>query len=106
MLTLTVDIVRFADAYQPGIVECQFNDAWGNQHLFIDKLPLFTTDDLSEASSYPQPGVIACTIIKRWQDLQGRELVTIDTNQPWLIESTAEQTQFDVLPSQLTGLEI
>jgi hypothetical protein len=41
MPSLRVQIVRFVDEYQPGIVECQFRDADGQMHSAIGKLPCF-----------------------------------------------------------------
>ncbi|HEV8487968.1 MAG TPA: hypothetical protein VGV87_30895 [Blastocatellia bacterium] len=103
MPELTVDIIRYVDAAQPGWVECRLIDAWGKQHSVIDKVPIFTAGDLTETSAYPQPGIIACAIVRCWQDPQGRKIVTIDTNTPWGVESSTGQTQFDVLAAELTG---
>lgn len=38
MPNLRVKIVRFVEAYQPGIVECQFHDADGRVHSIIGKI--------------------------------------------------------------------
>jgi hypothetical protein len=102
MPDLIVNIVRFVDEAQPGVVEGVMTDAWGSAHAFIDKVPLFTETQLTERSSYPQPGLIACGIIRRWRDSDGREITTVDTL--WGVESTEGQTRFDVRTSQLTGL--
>lgn len=104
MPEVIVDIIRYVDATQPGVVECRLIDAWGSLHTFIDKVPIFTIADLRETSVYPQRGVIACAALKRWQDPQGREIVTIDTKIPSRVESSTGRTQFDVLSSELTGL--
>jgi len=104
MPELIVDIVRFVDGAQPGIVECVMTDAWGTAHAFIDKVPIFTTAELTERSSYPQPGVIACAVLRRWHDSDGREIATIDTHEPWCVESTDGQTHFDVPTSKISGL--
>ena len=101
MLVVKVEIVRFVDEYQPGIVECKLIDASGCQHTFIDKLPIFTAADLWTDSTYPQPGVIACIQVDRQRNSQGLEIVTIDTEQPWHVETVSGQTRFDVLPEQL-----
>lgn len=62
MPSLRVQIVRFVDEYQPGIVECQFRDADGQVHLIIGKLPYFTSADLWSDSEYPQPGEVECRV--------------------------------------------
>jgi hypothetical protein len=61
MPRLRVQIVRFIEAYQPGIVECQFRDAEGQVHSIIGKLPYFTEANLWFDSDYPQPGEVDCT---------------------------------------------
>jgi hypothetical protein len=103
MPELIVEIVRFVDETQPGVVECVMTDAWGADHVFIDKVPIFTTAGLTECSSYPQCGTIACGVLRRWHEHDGREIVTVDTSDSWHVESTEGQTQFDVLASQLVG---
>jgi hypothetical protein len=55
--------VRFVEAYQPGIVECQFNDVYGMTHSVIGKMPYFTSANLWFDSEYPQPGDIECRVL-------------------------------------------
>ncbi len=88
-------------APQPGIVECQLFDAYGNEWTFQDKAAIFVSHDLDADSDYPQPGVIAGEIIKQWQDRNGREIVSIDTERPWGVEAMTGESRFDVLQSQL-----
>jgi hypothetical protein len=101
MYYVRVQIIRYVDDYQPGWVECAFQDAWGREWMFIDKLPIFTEAYLDEQSNYPQPGFIACEIIRTWRDDNKRELISIDTSRPWGIEATDGETQFDVLAEQI-----
>lgn len=63
MPSLRVQIVRFVEAYQPGIVECQFHDADGRVHSIIGKMPYFTGADLWFDSEYPQPGEVECRVL-------------------------------------------
>ena len=53
---LAVEIVRFVDDYQPGIVACEFFDAEGYRRTVIDKVPYLSSVDLGAGSDYPQPG--------------------------------------------------
>jgi hypothetical protein len=55
MPAVTVQISRFVDEHQPGFVECILMDALGESHLFVEKVPVVSTDDLWSTSSYPQP---------------------------------------------------
>ena len=101
MHTIAVTILRYVDNSQPGWVECVFRDAWGRQHVFREKVPVVSTESLDAASAYPQPGIIACEIKKRWQDEKARDLVTISTERPWGCESIDGATGFDVVTEQL-----
>ncbi len=40
---LAVEIVRFVDHYQPGIVACEFVDASGRLQTVIEKAPVVST---------------------------------------------------------------
>lgn len=96
---LAIQIVRFVDDRFPGWVECQFADATGRVHTFVDKYPLFTAQMLDAHSQYPRSGEVQCEILSRSPDARGRELVRI-----WMpgIESTEGLSEFVVLPMQLS----
>jgi hypothetical protein len=98
---VVVEILRWVDDYQPGIVECKLVDAAGESHLFIEKSPIVSTEDLWSHTTYPRPGAIDCTLLERWMDEKGRQLSRIDTSRPWHVESTEGCTSFVVLESQL-----
>jgi hypothetical protein len=100
MLGVEVAITRFVDDDQPGWVECLLVDAEGKKHLFIEKVPVVTLEDLNPRSSYPRIGIIACQRLarKRVDDL---EIVKIDTAKPWAVESIDGQASFVVLSHQL-----
>ena len=98
-----VEITRFTDSTNPGWVECRIADAWGKEWSFVEKLPVVSRDDLGAESEYPQTGIVACEIVKRWQDDQNRDLATIDTTKPWGVESSDGNTQFDILVDQLVN---
>lgn len=95
--------MRFIDAWQPGRVRCALADAWGRTGTFEDKGPIFTTAWLDDPSAYPQPGALACRVVRRWRDAAGRGLVTIDVREPYDLESTDGQTCFGALPEQMTA---
>ncbi len=105
MIAVRVTITRFVDDSQPGWVECKLVDAWGREWSFIEKEPVVSLVALDASSNYPQPGVIGCLIVERKQDADGREVVTINTEKPWAIESTTGEHQFDVMPGQLIEIE-
>jgi hypothetical protein len=104
LMELAVQIVRFVDDYQPGIVECEFNDADGRRHTLRDKAPIFTTELLDVHSKYPQPGTARCTALRVWHDSLGRELTTISTAEPFCIDSIEGLSEFVVLQSQVSAV--
>ena len=100
MHDIAVQIVRFVDESQPGWVECELVDADGRRHLFIDKVPIFTLDDLRADSKYPVPGIVRCEVLRKFKDEGGRELVHVRTVKQWGIESTEGLSEF-ILPASL-----
>ena len=102
---LAVEIVRFVDESFPGFVACVFVDANDCRHTFLDKVPAFTIDTLFDANStYPQPGALRCTVLNRWSDESGRELVRVSTAQPDGVESTDGSAEFLVLSTQVSPI--
>jgi hypothetical protein len=101
MISIRVSIVGWVDDCQPGIVKCALQDAYGQTWEFIEKLPIVAAAELDKTSTYPQPAEIACEVIRDWENDKGQELVTIDTDNPWGVESTQGTTRFDVFKHQL-----
>jgi len=102
MLGIRVTIVRYiSDEPQPGIVECQFEDAHGHRWSFVEKTAYVSIRNLDAQSKYPQEGVLACEIVQHSLDRAGREVIRIDTEHPSHIESVEGETKFDVLPESL-----
>jgi hypothetical protein len=101
MQGVNVKICRYVDDSFPGWVECRLVDALGHEHVFVEKVPAVTKAHLNEASSFPQAGVIACIVLGRSESDDGRELVHIDTQTPWSIESSDGRSRFDVWSEQL-----
>jgi hypothetical protein len=103
MLYVRVEICRYVDHSQPGWVECRLIDAEGVEHVFTEKVPVVTDTHLDDASSYPQPGLIACHIVGRRTRNDGSEVVSIDTQTPWGVQSKEGVSRFDVPWKQLVG---
>jgi hypothetical protein len=56
MQGIRVTIVRsISDEPQPGIVECQFEDAHGRQWSFVEKTAMVSAEHLDAQATYPQP---------------------------------------------------
>jgi hypothetical protein len=100
-IAISVKITKFVDIGYPGFVECVLVDANGLEWTFVDKIPIVACKYLDENSSYPQDGQIACEVISRRVDENGRSVVLVDTDQPWHINSVTGQTRFEVFDEQL-----
>lgn len=102
MPALQVEISRFIDEHQPGFVECTLVDANGQCHLFVEKVPIVSKEDLWSTSSYPRSGLIECEIEEEEMKTEsGLPVFRVSTEKPWGVESTTGQTQFLVKPSQV-----
>ena len=64
MPNLRVQIVRYVEAFQPGIVNYQFRNADGQVHSIIGELPCFTAANLWFDSEYPQAGEVNCRVLR------------------------------------------
>jgi hypothetical protein len=95
---------RFVDDAQPGWVECELTDAEGRVHLFREKVPVVTSENLDASSTYPRPVTLACQI-RGQRTSSGYAVVEVDTSQPSGIESTEGRTSFVVSPQLLVTAE-
>ncbi len=100
---IKVEITRFVDASQPGFVECRLVDASGSEFLFVEKVPVVTLEDLNANSSYPRQGIVACRIVEK-KRVDNREVFRVNTEEPWGVESTTGEVEFDIFPEQLLEL--
>jgi hypothetical protein len=94
MTSVAVDIMRITDSSQPGWVECVLHDAHGVPWIFVEKVPVVTTENFSESSSFPRRGSFACEILVGKGTGGVSSLVEIDTSRPWGIEATDGTTKF------------
>jgi len=102
MPRLRGSIIRFVDQHQPGFVECEFTDANGTIHTIVDKVPIFSVDDLWSDSVYPQPGFAGCEVLARLEDPRGHKLARVTIAKPDCLESTGGRSEFVVLESQIS----
>jgi hypothetical protein len=101
VLGIKVTIERFTQEWQPGWVECSFVDAAGRFHLFEEKVPIVSHENLDARSEYPRFGIIGCQVVGVRVEPDGREVVIVDTERSWRIESKAGESRFEVLREQL-----
>jgi hypothetical protein len=99
---LLVSIVALRDLdWFPGIAECEFMDAVGQLHRFVEKIPIVSENWLIDTTVLPYLGVVRCKILAEWSDTDGRELVRVSTEEPDYVDSTEGLNVFVVLSSQL-----
>lgn len=99
---LGVRITRIWDLdWYPGFAECVMVDTLGMEHRFQDKIPVFSSRSLTP-EDIPCAGVLRCIIAEENPD----GTVTVNTEFPDDIESTAGEHLFRVNPSQLADGEM
>jgi hypothetical protein len=89
MAAVACQVVRWvADEPQPGLVEAQLTDSDGRLWSFIDKEPVFWSQEaVGRLSRFPVAGAIRCQIIGHAVLADGREVVTVDTRRPDGVDS-------------------
>jgi hypothetical protein len=85
----------------PGVVESEFCDAHGRRWCFVEKTAYVTAEILDRQSGYPRSGAIACEVVGRSLDASGHEIIVIDTERPWGVESVEGMMRFEVPPDRL-----
>ena len=72
------ELIRWvSDEPQPGVVEVRLVDASGEEWAFIDKIAIFTADNVSSTTTLPVPAAIRCELLATRQDDLGREVVDV-----------------------------
>jgi hypothetical protein len=99
---LSIQMVRFVNERQPGLVACEFMDADGRKHTLEDNVPVFSAETLNPRMAFPRPGIVRCEELQRWRDAKGRELVRVSTGRPDGVVSTEGLSEFTV-PAQLVS---
>lgn len=103
MYNIKVQLLRIVDFSDfPGWVEFNLIDAWGNSHLFCDKIPVVTCENIDLDSSFPRDGFLRCELLEEWTDDKGRKIVTVSTENPDHVDSVDGVNKFDLLPGQPT----
>jgi hypothetical protein len=103
---IKIKIISFISDDQPGFVECKFYDAFNNEHIVQEKLPIVTDKYLDTNSEYPQDGIIACKIVKQWEDKNGKTIFTVNTTKPWAVDTIEGLTEFNLFEEQLTDFKL
>jgi hypothetical protein len=104
---LLVTIIEYisSDSY-PDWVRCRFEDVHGKEWPIKEKVPVVTSHGFDESTPLPHPAYVAVRILKRYLDAQGRDVVTVDTDAIWGIETEDGASVFDVFGSQVVESEL
>ena len=79
----------FDNSGYPEIICCEFLDANGRKHCFVEKWPVVSAEKLER--HFPQACAIGCTVIQR---KAGSYVVS--TMKPWGIESVEGTSEFEI----------
>lgn len=100
MKSIIVTIEMFLADDFPGWVICSLIDADGKEWRFEEKVPVVSLEALTKHSTYPCIGYVECEIISEEKTEKGL-IYTVDTSEPWGIESTCGNSTFRVVAQQL-----
>lgn len=102
MKLLLVSVIEYIHTgSHPDRVKCRFEDVYGKEWTLEEKVPVVTEKDFDETTPLPHPAFVAVRILKTYRDEQGREVVTVDTDAIWGIETEDGESVFDVFESQI-----
>ncbi len=100
MPDIRAQAIRWISDDFPGFVECRFSDVWGITHLVHEKVPVVTTLSVDARTLLPVDVLLACELIS--VRVEGAcAVVTVTTEKPWAIDSTAGLSRFELAPDQL-----
>lgn len=86
------------DSSYPEIVLCEFADFKGIKHEFIEKWPVISSEKFDNI--FPKCCSIGCVIIE-----ERTKTYTVNTDQPWGIESTEGNTIFEIDTNMLIEMD-
>ena len=89
----------------PDRVRCRFEDAYGKAWTLEEKVPVVTPHGFDENTPLPHPANVAVRIVNTYRDTRNREVVTVDTNAVWGIETEDGESVFDVFSFQIIESE-
>ncbi|MBL7798976.1 MAG: hypothetical protein JNJ90_20930 [Saprospiraceae bacterium] len=69
--------------------------------MLEEKVPVVTPHGFDENTPLPHPAYVAVRILNTYRDTRNREVVTVDTNAIWGIETEDGQSVFEVFGSQV-----
>lgn len=82
------------DTSYPEFVLCEFTDANGYNHKFVEKWPVVSEEDFE--NFFPKDCLLGCVIIE-----EKPTTYIVSTEQPWGIESEEDISVFEISKSQL-----
>jgi hypothetical protein len=101
MPKIAIQLLRFVDDHQPGFVEFELCDAYGHQHLFVEKIPVVTLLNVNSTSSFPISEKLDCTIALKRTSIDSTIQFEVDTTAPWGVVSNTNQSKFWVKSTAL-----
>lgn len=78
----------------------------GRLWSIFEKVPVVTSHGFDETTPLPHPAYVAVRILNTYRDSNNREVVTVDTDAIWGIETEDGASVFDVFGSQVVESEL
>lgn len=83
----------------PEIVLCEFTDFKGKKHEFAEKWPVISNEEFG--NTFPKHCSIGCVIVE-----EKEKVYTVNTDQPWGIESIEGKTIFEVDKNMIVEMDV
>jgi hypothetical protein len=97
IVLLRCEAIAWEDHDWPGWIRVRLVDATGQSWFFIDKVPIFFSDDLVGAINFPAPVLVRCRVVSEGPG----DVVTVSTAAPDAVEAQDRTTTFQVRVDQI-----
>jgi hypothetical protein len=105
MQFLEVNIMAYADPWNPGWIRCHFLDANGNHRIISEQAPVLTMEGTDPLHKFPAEGLIPCRIIQQSVNEKNELIVKIDISKSEAVSPEEGLDIFDVRADQLHFFE-
>jgi len=99
---MIVEITKIIDDdCWPAVVECKFSDAYGKEHTINEKFPIVTSEIITPNSTFPQKGMVRCSLLKKIIDKDVGLIIEVSTEIPDYVESLDGLSKFNLFTEQV-----
>ena len=83
------------------VVECNYHDAFGAEHIVMEKVPVVTTKNITANDRFPQKGSIRCSLLRKYADVGAGRVVVVSTELPDHVRAMDRCSEFHLFENQI-----